>query len=305
MQSNILLSVIIPHHNIPNLLTRCLYTIPVRDDIQIIVVDDKSEDCYLEDLKNIRHQFSYVDFIYLKENKGGGYARNVGLQHAKGRYLLFADADDFFTYGLYTVLDDYLKSDADVIFFDAISQDSDTYKISFRARHLNRMIRRYAKNTKESERNLRYVFGEPWSKMVKRSIVEEYSIKFDETNIHNDTKFSYLVGLYCKKMIVDQRAIYCVTTRQGSVSKVTSLDRMLTRTKVFGDANLFYKSHQINYFEERALRPLMFFLYKGKLREYKMCKSILKSCGMSSWELFYRQITYPFLLAKKIFLKYS
>lgn len=298
-------SIIIPHHNIPDLLVRCLNSIPRRDDIQIIVVDDKSDELYNKDLQIISNQFPYTEFIFLKQNKGGGYARNVGIKHAKGKYLLFADADDYFTYGLSAVLDDYLLSDVDVIYFDAISQDSDTYKISSRARHLNRMIRRYPKNTKDSERNLRYVFGEPWSKMVKRSIIEEYSIKFDEYNIHNDTKFSYLVGFYCKKMIVDQRAIYCVTTRLGSVSKVISLDRLLTRTRVFGEANQFYKAHQINYFEERALRPLIYFLYKGKLREYKMCISILKSCGMSSWELFFRQIIYPYLLTKKLMTKYS
>ena len=37
-------SIIIPHKNTPNLLQQCLDSIPYRDDIQIIVVDDNSED---------------------------------------------------------------------------------------------------------------------------------------------------------------------------------------------------------------------------------------------------------------------
>ena len=36
-------SVIIPHKNIPKLLQRCLDSIPVRDDLQVIVVDDNSD----------------------------------------------------------------------------------------------------------------------------------------------------------------------------------------------------------------------------------------------------------------------
>lgn len=35
-------SIIIPHYNAPHLLERCLKSIPVREDIQVIVVDDCS-----------------------------------------------------------------------------------------------------------------------------------------------------------------------------------------------------------------------------------------------------------------------
>ena len=39
-----LFSVIIPHYDIPDLLMRCLKSIPVSEDIQVIVVDDNSAD---------------------------------------------------------------------------------------------------------------------------------------------------------------------------------------------------------------------------------------------------------------------
>lgn len=41
--SNINYSIIIPHKNIPQLLQRCLDSIPIRDDVQVIVVDDNSD----------------------------------------------------------------------------------------------------------------------------------------------------------------------------------------------------------------------------------------------------------------------
>ena len=37
-------SIIIPHRNIPQLLQRCIDSIPSRDDLQIIIVDDNSDD---------------------------------------------------------------------------------------------------------------------------------------------------------------------------------------------------------------------------------------------------------------------
>ena len=40
----VFLTVIIPHFSIPDLLARCLDSIPQRDDVQVIVVDDHSPD---------------------------------------------------------------------------------------------------------------------------------------------------------------------------------------------------------------------------------------------------------------------
>lgn len=86
-------SIIIPHKNLLDLLIRCLESIPKRNDIQVIVVDDNSvnqtaiqnEISKIEDIK--------IDFVACSKSKGAGGARNVGLQMALGSYLLFADAD--------------------------------------------------------------------------------------------------------------------------------------------------------------------------------------------------------------------
>lgn len=46
-------SIIIPHHNIPDLLQRCLSSIPQRNDLQVIVIDDKSDELYIPRLNQI------------------------------------------------------------------------------------------------------------------------------------------------------------------------------------------------------------------------------------------------------------
>ena len=86
-------TIIIPHKNCPDLLKRCVDSIPVRDDVQIIVVDDNSD----EDKKpSIERKGMEVVLLDASSSKGAGRARNVGLKHAKGKWLLFADADDYY-----------------------------------------------------------------------------------------------------------------------------------------------------------------------------------------------------------------
>ena len=64
---------------------RCLKSTPVSEDIQVIVVDDHSPDAdtYLERYPELSRP--YLGFIRAPKNGGSGYARNIGLDHAKGK----------------------------------------------------------------------------------------------------------------------------------------------------------------------------------------------------------------------------
>lgn len=292
-------SIIIPHHNIPNLLRRCLSSIPVRQDVQVVVVDDKSDDVYQETLHELEKSFSWVSFIFLQESHGAGKARNVGLEYAKGDYVLFADADDFFNYCIIDVFDEYANREFDVVFFNANSLDTNTYTATFRCLHLNAMVKMHDRNQQKAVFELKYAFGEPWCKMVKRKIIDDNNISFSETIIHNDTKFSYLVGYYCKEICVDKRAIYCVTDRTGSVSKRISVERLLTRTFVFAEANRFFKEHGIKRFDDRALRPLIGFIMKKDWSNAKECIKIIKENGMSTSSLAFHCFAFPINLIAK------
>ena len=78
-------TIIIPHYNIPDLLMRCLKSIPVREDIQVIVVDDCSPDAnrYLKDYPELSRP--YLEYYSTPQGGSAGRARNVGLNHAKGK----------------------------------------------------------------------------------------------------------------------------------------------------------------------------------------------------------------------------
>ena len=75
---------------------RCLDSIPVSEDVQVIVVDDCSPDADSYPQRYPQLSRPYLEFVRTTRNGGAGYARNVGLEHAKGKWLMLADADDYF-----------------------------------------------------------------------------------------------------------------------------------------------------------------------------------------------------------------
>ena len=57
-----------------------------------------------------------ANIIFTKEGKGAGYARNTGIKYVKGKWLLFSDADDYFSENVNRLFDDYENSVMDVIY---------------------------------------------------------------------------------------------------------------------------------------------------------------------------------------------
>ena len=272
-------SIIIPHRNIPHLLQRLLSSIPQRNDMEVIIVDDNSNpECVdFEYFPGIERNDTKV--IFDKKGGGGGYARNIGLSHATGERVVFADADDFFNYCFNDVLDDCLNVESDIVYCKAASLDSDFYTPTFRTNHLNRYVDSFLKGDKAGETNLRYMFGEPWCKIIKKSLIVENQIKFDETSIHNDTTFSYLCGFHAKSVAVDKRAIYNVTSREGSVSVQISETKKKERIMVFSRSYVFFRKHGLDVVEERHFKQL-YECKRENVSTYKEGLEIMISSGI-------------------------
>lgn len=244
--NNLTYSVIIPHKNIPNLLQRCLDSIPQREDLEVIVVDDNS-DPKIIDFDNFPGKDRQdTTIIFDKSGKGAGRARNIGLEHAKGKWLLFADADDFYNYCIRDILDEYQNDDSDIVFFNVLGINTHLYIGSKRSNQVNKLHVLYEKKPVESLFHFRYDVGSPWTKLFKKSLVDSHSIRFDETIIHNDTTFSYLAGYYGQKFKVDKRALYCVTYRPDSISYSLDNNKILTRMKVLSNRDRFFLDNDID-----------------------------------------------------------
>lgn len=235
-------SVIIPTHNIPELLQRCLDSIPDIEDIQVIVIDDNSNpemvdfDCF----PGLNRK--YTTFIFDKQGGGAGHARNLGLKELKSKWVLFSDSDDFLNEGWYDELCKYKDSDADSIFFKAKSVDTITLKETDRNITLNNSIDRYFQN-ELNEYDIAMCNGAPWAKLVKVNLIKENNITFDEVRYANDVMFSTKVACCSRKIQVSDYPLYTITTREGSLAYAskTDPDNLLSRLDVFIRVNKYLR----------------------------------------------------------------
>lgn len=92
----VIVSVIIPVYNAEKYIKECLDSVlnQTMNDLEIICVDDGSTDNSMHILKKYKQSDSRVR-ILSQENQGSGPARNWGLKEARGKYVAFLDADDF------------------------------------------------------------------------------------------------------------------------------------------------------------------------------------------------------------------
>lgn len=272
-------SIIIPHYNLPTLLARCLISIPRRDDIQVIVVDDMSSEGNRQKLMEMQGTFPNVQFVFCEKNRGGGAARNRGLDEAKGDYILFCDADDYFCKDFEHILDKFSAQQNDIVYFNANFVNADTGDTSKLPNHVAEIINIYKKDPSRGEKLLRYYFGEPWCKMVRHSIIQNNRIRFEETKVHNDTQYSYLVGFHAKKLAVCDQPIYNYTIREGSVSRIVSDDRLLTRVSVFARKNRFLQDNHVNFIDKMMLWPFKYCKENHKDDVYKRCVTEAQKYG--------------------------
>ena len=89
-------SIIIPIYNGQTYLDKCIQSIldQTYRDYEIILVDDGSTDQSRQLAARLEESIDVLTCIHT-EHRGAGVARNVGLDHAVGDYILFMDVDDY------------------------------------------------------------------------------------------------------------------------------------------------------------------------------------------------------------------
>lgn len=248
------LTIIIPHYNSVKSLYKLLDSIPKKEEIQVIVIDDKSDN-ELEEYINMKSKIQYSHITFIENNtnkKGAGVCRNIGLYRALGEWILFADSDDYFTEEFYEKVKKYLSTDNDVIYFIPTSIEQDTGNISDRHLIYEERVNNYLdKKDLKSELYLKYHFVVPWSKLIRRNLITKNNITFDETIVSNDIMFSTKVSYYMNKFDVSRDVIYCATRNRGSLTTKISQYTYNIRLDVFIDYCRFVKSklNQEEYYE--------------------------------------------------------
>lgn len=283
-------TLIIPHHNNPAMLGRLLESIPARDDLQVIVVDDCS-DTGLPLLEELKGKHTEVEWYVTPQNGGAGCARNTGLTHALGKWVLFADDDDYFTPELGPAMDRYSDSDFDIVFFNALikgkEKEGDT--TSFTA---------YKINPRKGDK-MRYRLPVPWGKFIKRELIEKNHIHFEETRISNDKTFSTLCDYHAGRVLFDPREIYVHELRGESVSSSRDASLLLMRFEINLKDLAFLRSRGV---KNRFLTKNRFIYYRPLLEhregEYRdATRELVKKYGFTAtaaWlNLYYKLCSLP------------
>lgn len=170
------ISIIVPAYNVEEWLDECLQSIVMQSFgiFEILLINDGSTDstglkCKIWEEKDPRITF------FDRPHGGLSAARNFGIDHARGEYLLFVDSDDWvdrqYVEKLYKKA---IESQADIIECDFWRFNNDTGTKTYRPSY-GRMGVLYTKNE-------RLLYGESvaWKCMFKKSIWKENNVRFPD-----------------------------------------------------------------------------------------------------------------------------
>ena len=254
-------SIIIPHKNSVKSLLRLLHSIPDNQEFQVIIIDDNSKSIIQKELQKIEFNAN-IEIIFCEISKGAGGARNIGLKHAKGKWLLFADSDDYFTNNFEDLIAQNLDSSADIVYFNTDSCNESGEK-SYRHFRYSKLVNNFLKYNKEQA--LRYFFTPPWAKMINRKLIVDNNISFDQVPASNDIMFSLRVAYHAKKIEASNEILYIITLSTGSVTNVLSKSYFDSKFNVALKANNFLCSIGMRKYQQ----SILYFLGKSSQFGFK------------------------------------
>ena len=228
-------SVIIPYRNTVNYLSRALDSALIYgcNDVQVIVVNDNSNENLNEYKKLVKKYKNSVEFYESTNGRGAGVARNIGLEHARGKWILFLDTDDEFTNEWYGIVKKYFNSNYDIVYFQPTSEAKSNTRTGNRHLRYKRRVENYLKNSSQrNEDKLRYEFIVPWSKLIRKDLILNNNIKFEEVMYGNDNMFSVRIGNLAKEIFASNEIIYKVSDMSNSLTKNKSFDAIYQREQV-------------------------------------------------------------------------
>ena len=159
-----MISVIIPTYNSEKYILDCLNSIfsSTYTNYEVIIVDDGSTDNTINFIKNIRnHNIK----IYSCNNKGPGFARNVGIKHSKGKYVFFVDSDDTINSDTFEMLLSEMKGNDIVI---------GNYKIIYDDGTIEKFI-----TPLDSSFNSFFESVTIWNRLYLKSFIVDNNVKFN------------------------------------------------------------------------------------------------------------------------------
>ena len=218
-------SIIVPAYNVENYIERCLNSLVNQTfkDIEIITINDGSTDKSLELLNKYAKEDIRVSVIDLGD-EGVSYCRNLGVEKANGKYIMFVDSDDWIDSNMIEAM--YKKAEEnklDLVMCSYIREFKDHSKekrfnlpeeiIYKEDKVKNELLRKLVGPVKEELSNPEMLdaLGTVWGKLYRADILKENKIKFvdlKEIGSAEDTLFNIFTFNYLKKVMFLNKPMY-------------------------------------------------------------------------------------------------
>ncbi len=230
-------SVIVPHFSDFDGLRTLLASIPLaRNDLEVLVIDDCSPNQEL--LECIKIEWPGVRWHSTHVNCGAGAARNIGLNNAIGRYIIFADSDDFFLDGAFNNFDLTINEDDQIVYYLCKSTIGKNGLPSVRADRINDLcVLYYNSPTSKNLRKLQIGHVNPIGKIYLSKYIEEINVKFEITPVANDVSFNVIAAVRADKIRVVPIYVYNIVRRNRGLTSRDDIDSISIRLDVLSRLN--------------------------------------------------------------------
>lgn len=300
-----LISAVIPAYNRENTLTTCINGIlnTSYEDFEIIIVDDGSTDNTLEVCNQIAEKHSKVR-IYTQANAGVSAARNTGILHAAGEYIIFIDSDDTMFPNAIGLIAESLQDNVDLLMYTQNSTSAEE------AEHLPlQTLQHAAKTRKSGNKNIiSWIFEEynprhhdyfcVITKAFKTSIIRNNSILFkQDVSLGEDQIFVCEYLKYIQTLTFVEQAYACVLTwaselratglGSGLRSPENFLYNQLKNHEAINDLYQFSKLECVNNYAGNYIidRPITRILFRHTCMAYKSPYTIRELAAFTSKEI--------------------
>lgn len=252
-------SLIIPIYNAEAFLRKCLNSILNQNffSFEVICVNDGSNDTS----QNICLDYVRKDNrikLYNQHNQGVSAARNMGIDHAEGEYIVFIDSDDWIDHDFLDNLHTHLIiSNPDILFY-GFYEDMPSLVNPVLFDEISGFYQNPGEGIYQLEKIRR--FGYAWCKVFKTSIIKEYDLYFEDLiSFREDEIFTldYCIHVSNLLIIAGAKYHYRCGNPDSLINKIRSYDELQYSADILCD-----KSYEI---ARRFASPLLYALIRREL----------------------------------------
>lgn len=261
-------SVIVPVWNVENYLKKCLESLVKQtfNDFEIVVINDGSPDNSQDIIDEYKTTYPELIKPFIKQNGGLASARNFGIKHSQGEYIMFVDSDDWVDTTIVEKLYNCaINTNSDIVVcgaygvYDEKNKDLETFK-------------NY--NTDISKNYIINCPGACWQ-LIKRKIMINNNLFFLENHFYEDIAIIPSFSLFSKNITYLNEKLYYYFIRSGSIMNQQKYSKSLE--DIFDSldhlTNIFIenKAYQ-KYYSELEYIYVEHLLHAASLRFFKFEK---------------------------------